>query len=213
MSGAEAGLVIGLITSVITIVQATKKVYDAANDATSLPPAFCEVAKTLPLVDATLRLAEKSVDDTTCTVIKPVIETCKDKARQLNELFEKVVPKPDATRIDRYRAALRALGKGSLVENLMKGIPEKLQLLAYRDIFAEEAKLAELTAAIEELSKVPSSAPDFVFDSPPSTTIDQHGTGNQYIHSGLGDQQINNITGSGTHYIGTTQNFGSTGTK
>lgn len=44
MSGAEVIAVLGVISSVIAIVDGTKKVYDAASDAHGLPEAFREVA-------------------------------------------------------------------------------------------------------------------------------------------------------------------------
>jgi hypothetical protein len=53
MFGAKAITVIGLIAVVIDIVKATKKVYDAVNDATGLLEAFFEVAKNLPFVKDT----------------------------------------------------------------------------------------------------------------------------------------------------------------
>jgi hypothetical protein len=40
MSGAEAAFVIGLILSVISIIEATKTVYDAVKDAKGQPEAF-----------------------------------------------------------------------------------------------------------------------------------------------------------------------------
>ncbi len=135
MPGAEAIAVIGLIAAVIDIVQATKKVYDAANDATGLPEAFREVAKNLPLVEDTLRLVKDSVDEKTCTVINPVIKTCEVKAGSLKKLFDEVVPKEGAKRMERYVKALRSLGKGSRVEDLMGEILEELQLLAARRVF------------------------------------------------------------------------------
>ncbi|KAH8749773.1 hypothetical protein F5882DRAFT_81723 [Hyaloscypha sp. PMI_1271] len=55
MSGAEAGFVISLIASVITIVDATKKVYNAAKDAKGQPEAFRQIAARLPLVIEILR--------------------------------------------------------------------------------------------------------------------------------------------------------------
>ncbi|KXX74227.1 Vegetative incompatibility protein HET-E-1 [Madurella mycetomatis] len=47
MSGAE---VISIISGIIAIVDATAKVYDAANDASGLPEAFLDVVTRLPLI-------------------------------------------------------------------------------------------------------------------------------------------------------------------
>jgi hypothetical protein len=50
MSGAEARLVLGLISSTITVIETCKTLYDAAHDASGLPEAFRKVAENIPLV-------------------------------------------------------------------------------------------------------------------------------------------------------------------
>lgn len=51
MSGAEAIAVLGVISSIISIIDGTKKVYDAATNARGLPEAFREVADRLPIIE------------------------------------------------------------------------------------------------------------------------------------------------------------------
>lgn len=58
MSGAEAAFVVGLISGVISIIDATKTVYDAAKGAKGQPEAFRQVAVRLPLVIDILRSAK-----------------------------------------------------------------------------------------------------------------------------------------------------------
>jgi hypothetical protein len=53
-----------------------------------------------------------------------------DKWTVLDELFNKVIPKENASRVERYLKAIKTLGKGGKVERLMKGILEDIQLLA-----------------------------------------------------------------------------------
>ena len=45
-------------------------------------------------------------------------------------MFNKVIPKENASRVERYLKAIKTLGKGGKVERLMKGILEDIQLLA-----------------------------------------------------------------------------------
>ena len=59
MSSAEAGFVVGLILGVISIIEATKTVYDAAKDAKGQPEAFRQVAARLPLVIEILHSAKE----------------------------------------------------------------------------------------------------------------------------------------------------------
>jgi len=134
MAGAEAILVLGVISSIIQIVDGTKQVYDAATDAQGLPEAFREVADRLPIVANILGSAKKHIDDgavdeKSCKGVKHVVEACEKKARILDDLFRKVVPADGSSRGRIYLSAVRTLGKGSRVETLMKGMLEDVQLL------------------------------------------------------------------------------------
>jgi hypothetical protein len=67
MSGAEAAFIVGLISGVISIIEATKTVYDAAKDAKGQPDEFRQVAARLPLVIGILHSAEakaQALDET-----------------------------------------------------------------------------------------------------------------------------------------------------
>ena len=55
MSGAEPIAIIGLISSIITIVDASRQLYDAATNADGLPEAFRVVSLSIPLVLEILR--------------------------------------------------------------------------------------------------------------------------------------------------------------
>jgi len=167
MSGAEAaGLVIGIISGIIAVIDETMKVYDAATDASGLPEVFRDVAKRLPFVQDTLQAAqghlETNLDKASCNAMKPVLEGCKEKANRLAAIFEKVVPPADASRTDRYLLAARTLGKGDTVESLMKGILDDIHLLtSNRTInLPTRAEIAALIrVAIAEVSAIPPSLP------------------------------------------------------
>jgi hypothetical protein len=77
MSGAEAIIVLGVISSIIAIVDGTKKVYDAATNPQGLPAAFHEIANRLPIIRTILSSAEqhirnKDVDESWCKGSKPL---------------------------------------------------------------------------------------------------------------------------------------------
>ena len=167
MPGAEAAAVLGVISSIITIVDGAKKVYDAAKDARGLPGAFREVAGRLPIVETTLgtvkgRITGNVVDKNTCRAVQSVAEACEVKTKKLGDLFEKALPKDGGFDPKRYYRAVKAYGKGNKVENLMKGILEDLQLLACEHgvrtaTLAEQKQIVE---AIKEMSTIPPSVSD-----------------------------------------------------
>jgi hypothetical protein len=94
MSGAEAAFVVGLISGVISIIEATKTIYDAAKDAKGQPEAFRQVAARLPLVTAILHKAKErtqALDEMAQEALEPTLESCKTKAKKLKKMFQKVV--------------------------------------------------------------------------------------------------------------------------
>jgi F0F1-type ATP synthase delta subunit len=205
MSGAEAGFVIGLISGVISIIEATKTVYDAAKDAKGQPEAFRQVAARLPLVIEILRSAEErasALDETALEALEHTLESCKAKAENLKKIFQKVIRKDDDKWYDRYKKALSTLGKGDKVECLMEGILKDIQLLACERLkgTATEAQVKEIEEAIKEMKEMPSSIPDEAGGQTHSGSGDNIG-----IFGGLGTMTINK-SARDFH-----QNFGSKG--
>jgi hypothetical protein len=202
MSGAEASLVIGLISAIISIIDTTKKVYDAAENVSGLPQAFHEVAQRLPIVQDTLKIAEadvraRNLNKEQSDIKKGILEACKDKATRLEGIFQKVMPAADASRIDRYYKAVRILGKGKAVEDLMKGLLVDMQLLAGNQVGGLSEAIAELSSvAPSVLPSIPDHAPD---------THTNTGSGPQNIHEGSGN--LNSNSGSGRQYNAEVQNF------
>lgn len=165
MSGTEAGFVIGLIGSLISIIDTTKKIYDAAGNAKGQPEAFRQVAARLPLVIEILRGAEErvsSLDETTLAAIEETLESCKTKAENLEKIIHNVIRKDDDKWLHRYKKAISILGKGNKVECLMEGILKDIQLLAYKKLqgAATEAQIKEMQEAIKQMNEMPCSLPD-----------------------------------------------------
>ncbi|KAH8745509.1 hypothetical protein F5882DRAFT_109979 [Hyaloscypha sp. PMI_1271] len=165
MSGAEAGFVVSLITGVISIIEATKTVYDAAKGAKGQPEAFRQVAARLPLVIEILRSSTERIqwlDETAQEALEEFLESLTKKAENLKKIFQKVIRKDDDKWYDRYRQALSTLGKGHKVECLMEGILKDIQLITYEKLqgTATEAQVKEIEEAIKQMNEMPCSLPD-----------------------------------------------------
>ncbi|TEY63628.1 hypothetical protein BOTCAL_0153g00160 [Botryotinia calthae] len=203
MSGAEAAFIIGVISSVISIIEATKKVYDAAGDAKGQPEAFRQVAARLPLVIEILRSAElrlPSLNETALDAIENTLESCKAKAESLNKIFHKVLRKNDDKFFDRYKKAIGTLGKTDKVESLMEGILKDTQLLACEKLMgiATESQVNELEGGIKEMEELSSRSQE----NTGTAALYHYGsgsnnanTGGGAMHTGSGDLYHNNITG------------------
>ncbi|OBT39371.1 hypothetical protein VE00_10239 [Pseudogymnoascus sp. WSF 3629] len=203
MSGAEAAFVVGLISGVISIIEATKTIYDAAKDAKGQPEAFRQVHARLVLVIAILDRAReraKMVDETTLEALEPILELCKAKAENLNKIFQKVIRKDDDKWYDRYKKALSTLGKEYKVECLMEEILKDIQVLVCERLMgtATDAQVKEIQEAIKEMNEMPSS----LQDEAGSVTQNHQGRGNNNAntsrgaqHNGTGDLYHNEIKG------------------
>lgn len=219
MIGVEAvGVVLGIISSIISVVEATHKIFDAANDPKGLHEAFRKAAEKLPLVLKTLKAAEriqermetecKSSNDTarlqqiatTSSEVEPFLETCEIDARALKDIFRKVIPGDDATRSERYKKALKSVlpGKRQEFEGLMQEILENLQLLQNHHYFqvadaeaGAKIDFEEIASGIEELKAFNKTSGAQDTDG----GFYHSGSGAINVNSGRGEQFNNSITG------------------
>jgi F0F1-type ATP synthase delta subunit len=195
MSGAEVGFVVSLISGVISIIEATKTVYEAAKDAKGQPEAFRQVAARLPLIIEILHNAEERaqvLDETAQETLEPILESCKAKAENLKKTFQKVIRKDDDKWYDRYKKALGTLRKEDKVECLMEGILKDVQVLVCERLMgtATDAQVKELQEATKEMKEMPSSLTDEA-----GGVVQTHsGSGDNIGHWGSGILNINKPT-------------------
>ena len=207
MSGAEA--IVGLIAATITIVDATKKVYDAATDTKGLPKEFRDVAGRLPIVGSILGSAKQNIQEgkvknDSCTGVEDVVKACKEKVEKLEELFKRILSGEGASRMERSRKAVKVLGKGPGVEKLMQGIMKDVNLLAGEKGInsASKTQQEEILKAITEMSAVSPSVPEHECQETGFTNT-TYGSGTQYNAHGeniaQGHAQQFNTAGDSTY--------------
>lgn len=226
MSGAEVITIVGLISSVISIIETSRSLYDTANDVNGLHEAFRAVAQNIPLVLNILKGCKTVQEDltkeyessndadqrreleATTEAVKPVMFKCKENAEALKEIFENVVPGDEAKWLERYKKAAKSLmpGKKKRVEELMKEMLEKLQLLQTSRFFQAEIekRFQKLQNGISQLSDLEPSLPE------DDGGFSHYGSGPQNVNTGDGIQH--NYTQSGgsnnKQFNGQTMYFG-----
>jgi hypothetical protein len=102
--------------------------------------------------------------------------------------------------------AVRTIGKGGRIEDLVKGILDNLQLMAmdFPEVVSPRSK-EQLEKAVQEVSKTEPSLPDGFEENPgyvhygSGAQNNNTGSGIQHNNSGAGNQN----SGSGQQYIGT----------
>jgi hypothetical protein len=199
---AEAAFVLGLISSIIQIVDGAKQVFDAVKDAHGQPEAFRQVYARLPLINEILvRIQARAKTLSDPSALEDTLKSCKTKAERLQELFLKVIKKDDPKWYDRYVSALRTLGKGNKVESLMEGILKDIQALACEKLMgtATEAQVQQLEEAIREIADMPPSIADEVrgqSHSGSGDNIGNFGPGNLTYNKALRDIVQHHHTGA-----------------
>jgi hypothetical protein len=223
MSGAEAITIVGLISSIITIIETSKKLYDASHDAKGLHEAFRDVAQNLPLVldilrdchaiqqqvdkdrETTIDATHKAELEESSAAIKTVMADCHKKAKTLESIFEKVMPSEGAKKRERYKKAAKSMkpGRAKKVVGLMTSIMTNLQTLQTSRFFKDQLEKRDIKSALNKLSELGPYLDD------EESTFRHTGSGAQNIDTGKGSQYNYNQSGKNSKMFNAhTQNFG-----
>lgn len=201
MSGVD---VIGGISAVITIIDVSLKIYHDTRKDLKLPQTFEIVVHKLPIIRDTLQKCKSHLvsiqDDISadvCAALEKIIDSCDDKATNLRQIFEKVMPGEHDGWKKRYTKIVQRLGKGNKVEELMLSITQDVQLIVNHHAVnsAMSEQNAELENIIKEMKSVQSSASED--ESPGNIFNSGGGAQTNNVNTGSG-QQINNNAAVGT---------------
>jgi len=172
MSGVEPIAILGAISSVITIVETFKEVYEAAKNAKGLHENFRKVSDNVAIILSTLYQAklvqeqavkahrgsndtrEKLRIEDESRAVEPVMNLCKINAAMLSDIFASIDLDRNASWIRRYTMAIgnSMPSKKRKVESLLRETMEGLQLLHTYHSFNTMTTMGELQAAIKQLS-------------------------------------------------------------
>lgn len=202
--------VLGIISAIIAIVDATQKICEQVRDAHDLPEAFTVIHSQLPLVGSVLRAAEdkypgkQTADE---PQIEATLQSCRLQAEKLRILFEKVCPPAHTGRLQRYKKALENTirDRTARVEHLWTSILRSLQVLETFHVFASLNAHGEIEDALSDIENVEDSLPG----NDGQNNINVYGGSKTMISTGSGANQ--NIEGHGTYTAASmtfTQNHG-----
>jgi hypothetical protein len=202
MSGAEA---LGLISGIITVIEASIKLYKIVKDSSGLPPNLRDAASRLPLILDSLTIAAHGIQQDSqplesYAALDAVLQACNDRAHQLYQIFAAIVPPIGATRSRRYLMAVRSFSQIDKANVLVEGILTDLQVLTFNHVVK-----AAIRGQIEENIGI-ETKPD---SKKLAITLINTGVGRQYAHMGQGNQNItsNKATQVNGTFNGGTFNF------
>ena len=137
---AEALAVVGVVASIVQLVDFGSKVLLRLNDfqstAREIPKTFQHVKAELPVLLDTLKQTKSaiengSISDDTKAALLPAIDGCRTQVELLNAVIEKVLPLPSDSWRERSRKAIASLRQDGRVQKIRKDLQGYIQALTY----------------------------------------------------------------------------------
>ncbi|KXG49760.1 uncharacterized protein PGRI_057280 [Penicillium griseofulvum] len=189
MSGIE---IIGLISGVITLIDASVTIYKALESGPGLPSSFRDSAARLPLIQESLTLVRENLDADPSSAasqaaLKQVLDASTGRATALHDAFQAIVQPPGVSQWTRGLIAMKAKSKASSVDKLISGIMEDLQVLTANHAVkaATRAQVEGLVAEIKQKKE-----PIRQEDHEEAVGFGRAGSNKQYVYTGVGNQNI-----------------------
>ncbi|PTB54723.1 hypothetical protein M431DRAFT_508131 [Trichoderma harzianum CBS 226.95] len=217
MSGAE---LIGIISGIISIVDASLKIYEAVEDTSGLPRCFRNVAARLPVVQDTLETARATLEEEeegeeeedkedkeelqrvkSRDALVKILESCYDKATVLNKTLQTIMPKQGTSKTKRYVKAIKMFPAADKIESLMNGILNDVHVLAANHSVksATRTQVNNLMDMIRNM-KAEKREPLY-FGRRATVALCNMGRGSQFVYDGQGNQNVS--MGTGVQFNGT----------
>ena len=127
MSGAEAVAVIGIIANIISLAKFSRDVVSQIKELSEsvhgVPRAFRDIETVLPLLTTTLAQTRDQIDsgihdDHSCMALRPVLEGCERKLKQLRLLFDSFLAQERTSKFKRGLVAITRVRKYDEVKDI-----------------------------------------------------------------------------------------------
>jgi hypothetical protein len=193
MSGTD---LIRIISGIISIVDASLKIYETLEDASGLPRSFRDVAARLPIVQDTLETTKAVLEEEeegeeipaakSRDALAKILESCFAKAASLNKTLQAVMPTEGASTTTRCLKAIKIFPTADKVDSLMNGILHDVHVLAANHSVkaATRTQVKNLVALVRRAEQRENS------ERRATIAFCNAGFGSQYIHDGQGNQNV-----------------------
>jgi hypothetical protein len=188
MSGVE---IIGLISGIITLIDAAIKIYKLADDTTGLPASFQDATSRLPAIHDTLELASQGVRTDAASSpsddgLKILLQACARRAAALRDILQVTFPQTRMSKTGKYLSALKIIQNAKKLDELTLGIIHDLQVLTAHQIVQSTAR-AQMTESLINLANRGRRQESL---KACTVSLQNFGSGSQFSHTGVGNQNI-----------------------
>jgi hypothetical protein len=182
MAGSE---LLEVFFGTISRIDACVSIYNAAAEASCVPPSFDKIAARLHLIQESLVSTSKIIEADSASgsdTLKDVIERCSARSISLHEIFKTIIPRTEASPTMKQIIAMRTASKATEVGRLVDEITEDLRSLTTNEtsktVTTEDSKKKEEQVQGDNRSKSASLRDDGLR------------SGAQYVYYGVGNQNI-----------------------
>jgi hypothetical protein len=188
MSGAE---IIGLISGIITLIDASVTIYKALEGGPSLPLPLRDSIARLPLIQDSLILVKRNFNGDASSAasqaaLKQVLEACAGRATELRDISQAMIPPTDASKLTRSLITVKAMSKASHIDKLAGGIMDDLHVLTANHAI-KAATRTQVEALMAEIKQREGKIQEGTREA---VSVPQTGPGKQYVYNGVGNQNI-----------------------
>ncbi|KAI4262142.1 MAG: hypothetical protein L6R42_002673 [Xanthoria sp. 1 TBL-2021] len=156
MSGAEALIVLGIIANTAGVIDFTGKILgrikDAGENVHNIPKAFRDVQSTLPLLANALKQTQQRIESGTlgeeaCAALKPVLQDCQSSISDLNDIFDKCLPRDGSSKIHRGWKAVISLRQDKKLEEISELLQKRVSFLTYHHVTTPASNAVDSVSA------------------------------------------------------------------
>jgi hypothetical protein len=135
---AEAAVAVGLAASITQFVHLTSKIVERLNEyqknTGDLPTTFREIQKSLPLVENLLsrtreHTASGNVEADTQSALLPVVDSCQNLVKELDDLLGRILPKAEDSSWRRRVKAIMSIRQERAVQLTMSTLQQQVEIL------------------------------------------------------------------------------------
>ena len=177
MSGVEALAVISVIANITALTEFScdivSRIREYGENAHEVPKAFRDIQAVLPLISSTLartrdQIESNIINEDTCKALRPVLEGCEDKLRQLKVILSESMAQEGASTLKRGLMAIKSMRKDKEVKEIAQALDRFVGHLVHHHV-SEGATTKEIDSLKFAMSAISVKQPE-----EPSTKAQTH---------------------------------------
>ena len=170
---AEAVAVIGVIASIVDIVEFASKIvsrlHSYSSSASALPASFQSVADQLPLLIRVLDRFRSRIENTALSnegtdALLPVLLNTSNDVKSLHKILKAALPKAEASSMERATKALTSLSLEKETARVLQRVHSNIQLLVFAQTLDHAERQDDVVELLSDMKLFPNPPPSIPYN-------------------------------------------------